>query len=42
MKLFAQTLKKQAEELGELIDPKDPHGVIQDEINQDHANDNRI
>lgn len=24
------------------IEEKDPYGVIEDEINQDHANDNRI
>lgn len=54
MKAFTQQLEKDTKALGKLVedlhkpfagafdeDP-DPYGVIEDEINQDHANDNRI
>jgi hypothetical protein len=47
-KILEET-KQLEKDLGELhkpfagmIEDKDPYGVIEDEINQDHANDNNI
>jgi hypothetical protein len=49
MRKTAEALLQKARELDKLINQpygivvdKDPYGVIADEINQDHANDNKI